>query len=48
LAEVKEESEPELVPDDQAISAEMQETVDEIAAPEEEAVETGEETPQES
>ena len=40
--EVEEELEPELAPDDQAISAEVQEAVEEIAAPEEEAVELAE------
>ena len=46
LAEVKEELEPELAPDDQAIPVEVQETAEEIVVPEEEAIETGEEVPQ--
>ncbi len=40
--EVKDESEPEPAPDDPAMSAEAQEAVGEIAAPEEEAVELAE------
>ncbi|MBC8248964.1 MAG: S1 RNA-binding domain-containing protein [Anaerolineales bacterium] len=41
-AEVKDELEPALVPDDQAISAEVQETAEEIVAPGEEAEELAE------
>ena len=40
--EVRDELEPELAPDDEAMSAEVKETVEEIAAPEEEAVELSE------
>ena len=45
-AEIKEELESERVPDGQAISAEVRETAEEIAASEEEAMETGDEAPQ--
>jgi small subunit ribosomal protein S1 len=41
-AEVEDEPEPELVPDDQTLSVEVQGAVEEIAAPEEEAVELAE------
>jgi small subunit ribosomal protein S1 len=45
-AESKEESEPELAPYDQFITGEVQETAEEASAPEEVAMETGEEVPQ--